>query len=555
MFVRVKTTPNSPRKSVQIVQSVRKADRVSQKIIRYVGIAHDEQELEQLKDLAESIKIKLEADSQYLLFSPEEIARTKEKPTQNITEADYKVNLKNLKEEQRVVSGIHDIYGSLFDELGYKNIIKNPARNDASVKIFRDIVLARIANPRSKRASVDMLEEDFGISMDLNRVYQMMDRLDATAIDKLNDLAYENTAKLFKGKIDVIFFDCTTLYFEAFEEDEFRKMGYSKDLKFNQPQVLFALMVTKEGLPIGYKAFEGSTYEGHTLIPVLKELKKKYTLDKVVFVADAGMLNEPNITELEAEGIEYVVGMRIKSVSKTLQSQILDHNNYKTVKCVKDDEYKIGQFEYKGRKLIVKYSAKRARKDARDRQKAVDKLRKKLSKRKNPKEYMSNYGNRKYLKIDGNARIELNDEKVEQASRWDGLHGVVTNAENLCEQEILKQYNHLWEVENAFRITKHDLKIRPVFHWKPRRVKAHIAIAFVSYTLVKHLEYRVKLQYKKMSPEKIRQCLVRAQTSILFDVKKRIRYGLPSRLPRDARKIYDICHINRNLTPFIIKKM
>ncbi|MBU0683873.1 MAG: IS1634 family transposase [Candidatus Omnitrophica bacterium] len=555
MFVRIKTTPNSPRKSVQIVQSVRKADRISQKIVRHVGIAHDEQELKQLKDLAESIKIKLEADNQYLLFGPEEISRLRTKETKHEQEEDYKVNLKNLKEEQRVVSGIHDIYGSLFDSLGYKNIIKNPARYKADIKIFRDIVLARIANPQSKRASVDMLEEDFGISIDLNRVYQMMDKLDETAIERLNDLAYKNTSDLFKGKIDVIFFDCTTLYFETFEEDEFRKNGYSKDLKFNQPQVLLALMVTKEGLPVGYKAFEGSTYEGHTLIPILKELKKKYILDKVIFVADAGMLNEPNITELEAEKIEYVVGMRLKNLPKKLQSCILDHGNYKEVKGIEKDEYKIGEFEHKGRRIIVNYSARRARKDAGDREKAVEKLRKKLLKQKNPKEYMSNYGNRKYLKVDGNVSIELNDEKIEKASRWDGLHGVVTNAENLSEQEILKQYNHLWEVENAFRITKHDLKVRPVFHWKPRRVKAHIAIAFVSYSVVKYLEYRVRLQHRKMSPEKIRQCLVRVQTSVLYDNVKRIRYGLPSRITQDARKIYKICNVTQKLTPFIIKKM
>lgn len=555
MFVRIKTTPNSPRKSVQIVQSVRTADRVSQKIVRHVGIAHDEQELKLLKDLAESIKIKLEADNQYLLFGPEEIAQLRTKDTKHESDEDYRVNLKNLKEEQRVVSGIHDIYGSLFDELGYKNIIKNPARSKSSTKIFRDIVLARIANPQSKRASVDMLEEDFGISIDLNRVYQMMDKLDETAIERLNDLAYKNTRNLFEGKIDVIFFDCTTLYFETFEEDEFRKNGYSKDLKFNQPQVLLALMVTKEGLPVGYKAFEGSTYEGHTLIPILKELKKKYTLDKVVFVADAGMLNEPNITELEAEKIEYVVGMRLKNLPQKLQSQILDHSNYKAIKNIEKDEYKIGEFEHKGRRIIVNYSAKRARKDARDRDKAVEKLRKKLLKQKNPKEYMSNYGNRKYLKVDGTASIELNDKKIEQASRWDGLHGVVTNSADLSKQEILKQYNHLWEVENAFRITKHDLKVRPVFHWKPRRVKAHIAIAFVSYSLVKYLEYRVRLQYRKMSPEKIRQCLVRVQTSVLYDNVKRIRYGLPSRITQDARKIYKFCNVTQKLTPFIIKKM
>ncbi len=554
MFVRVKTTPNSPRKSVQIVESVRKAATVHQKIVRHIGIAFDEQELIQLKNLAESIKIKLEADNQQLLFSPENLAHLRPNAKKVETEEDYKVNLKDIKEEQRVVGGIHDVYGSLFDELGYQSIIRNPARNESSVKILRDIVMARIANPLSKRGSVDLLEEDFGVTLDLNRVYQMMDKLDDTAIKKLNEIAYKNTVGLLREKIDVIFFDCTTLYFEAFIEDSFRKNGYSKDLKFNQPQVLLALMVTKQGLPIGYQAFEGSTYEGHTLIPALKGLRESYNLDKVVFVADAGMMNEKNIKELEKEGFDYIVGSRLKNVPQELQNHILDHNKYKQVKEV-DGIYTIGQFEHNGRKLIVNYSEKRAKKDFIEREKAIEKLRRKLSNKISPKEFLSNYGNRKYLKIEGSAHIELNEEKINAASRWDGLHGVMTNAKNLSEHEILNQYNNLWEVENAFRITKHDLKVRPIFHWKPRRVKAHIAISFLAYTLVKHLEYRVKLQYKKMSPEKIRQSLIRVQTSILYDNKKKIRYGLPSKISQDARKIYKICNIIQKLTPFIIKKM
>jgi transposase len=178
-----------------------------------------------------------------------------------------------------------------------------------------------------------------------------------------------------------------------------------------------------------------------------------------------------------------------------------------------------------------------------------------LSKNDNPKEYLSNYGNRKYLKIEGDTNIELNEEKIKADSRWDGLHGVITNAKELTECEILKQYNNLWEVENAFRITKHDLKVRPIFHWVERRVKAHLAISFASYALVKHLEYRVKLQYQKMSPEKIRQTLIRVQTSIVYDKNKKIRYGLPSKITQDARKIYHLMNMDYKLTPYIIKKM
>ena len=164
MFVRVKITPNSPRKSVQIVASVRTRNKISQKIVRHVGIAFDDKELEQLKALAESIKIKLEADNQELMFSPEKLAAMKATPKPKESDDNYKVNLKNLTEEQRVVSGIHDIYGYLFDELGFHKIIKNPARHKSTLNIFKNIVLARIANLLSKMASVEMLEENCNYS-------------------------------------------------------------------------------------------------------------------------------------------------------------------------------------------------------------------------------------------------------------------------------------------------------------------------------------------------------------------------------------------------------
>jgi len=168
---------------------------------------------------------------------------------------------------------------------------------------------------------------------------------------------------------------------------------------------------------------------------------------------------------------------------------------------------------------------------------------------------MTNYGYKKYLKVEGESSISLNEEKIQADSRWDGLHGVVTNAKDLSNQEILNQYNSLWQVEEAFRVTKHDLKVRPIYHFKPQRVKAHLAISFIAYALVKHLQYRVKLQYRKLSPEKIRQHLINVQTSILLNTKKRIRYGLPSRMSQEARKIYQVQAIERRITPYIIKKL
>jgi transposase len=551
MFVRVKTTPNSPRKSVQIVQSVRKGDKISQKIVRHVGIAMDDNELAQLKSLAESIRIKLEEGNQELLFSPEKLASLKNKPSKKESEKDYQVNLKDLEEEQRLISGIHDVYGQLFDELDYERVIKNPKRYKSVVKIFRDIVMARIANPVSKRASIDMLEEDFGVSIDLHRVYKMMDKIDDDAIERLNEITYKNTTELFNKKINVIFYDCTTIYFESFTEDDFKKNGYSKDLKFNQAQVLLAMMVTTEGLPVGYRVFEGDKFEGHTLIPAITEIEKKYNLDKIIIVSDAAMFSNNNLEELEnlaGKQIEYIVGSRLKNTPKKLQADILDLSKYKEVR----KGYNIRRLEYKGRFLIVSYSENRAKKNKADRQKAIQRIKKKMEKSKNPKEYLSNFGYKKYLQVSNNIKVELNEQKIKEDSRWDGLHGVITNAKNISDQEILIQYNNLWNVENAFRITKHDLKVRPIFHWKPSRVKAHMAISFTAYALVKYLEYRVKLQYKKLSPEKIRQTLIKAQTSILYDKRKKIRYGLPSRISQNARKIYSFLKLKYRLTPYII---
>lgn len=554
MFVRIKSTPNSPRKSVQIVKSVRKGDKVSQKIVRYVGIAMDDYELEQLKILAESIKIKLEAENRELLFSPEELAkktvesRNKQK---EIQEEDYNVNIRNLKEEDRIVSGIHDTYGKLFDELGYDKIIKNPARNVNSVMMFKDIVLARIANPKSKRGSVEMLEEEFGISLNLEYVYRMMDKLDDVAIEKLNQISYENTKRLCGEKIDIVFFDCTTLYFEAFGEDAIRQRGYSKDMKFKEVQVLFALMVTKEGLPVGYHAFSGSTYEGHTLIPAIEQLKEKYEVGKVVFVADSGMMNTDNMEEMDAKQIEYIVGTRLKNLPNQLKEKVTDLSHYTELRA----GFKVAKFEHKGRSIIVSYSAKRARKDAKDRTEAIENLREKVSKMKTPKEYLSNYGYKKYLLFKGDSQVQLNEEKIAAEEKWDGLLGVTTTANSLTSEAILGKYVGLWQVEQAFRINKHDLKMRPIFHWKPSRVRAHIAIAFTAFSLVKYMEHRVKLQYKKLSPEAIRQALIRVQTSILYDKTKRIRYGLPSKMSIDARKIYSLMNLTRTRTPYILEKM
>jgi len=548
MFVRIKRTPNSPKTAVQIVESVRLGPKVSQKIVRHIGYALDEQEITQLKMLAEMIKIKLESGNQQLLFPPEDLARLQKRSAPTYPDNKYIVNVKELYEHSRVITGIHDIYGALFDQLGYADIFENPTQQKKLVETFRHVVLARIANPKSKLASVSMLEENFGVTLNLQYVYRMMDHLDEKTIEKLNEITYQNTLSLFGEKIDIIFFDATTIYFESFNSDELRDMGFSKDLKFNQPQVLLCMMVTKKGMPIGYKVFPGNIYEGHTLIPMLNDLKKRYAIDKVIFVADSGIFNKENIEELEKSKFEYIVGAGLKNLSDKLKEKILNRKHYQG-----NDEFRVACFEDNtGKKIVVSYKADRARKDAYERDKAVDRLKKKLENKKNPKEYLANYGYKKFLKVDGNSHIELDEKKIEESKLWDGLHGVITNAQNISDREILQQYSNLWHIEESFRITKHDLKVRPIFHWNSSRIKAHLAICFTAYVLVRHLEYRVRLQYKKISIEKIRQLLIEVQTSILYHLKNNLCFALPSHISQEAKKIYQIMKVSRSSTPSII---
>ena len=572
MFVRIKSkSKDKYNKSVQLVESSRVNGKVVQTIVKHIGVAYNDEQLDELRLLAKSIQITLENVDKESLFQAEELIEDltlEGKYDQSIySDEDYNVDIRNLEEESRTITGIQEIYGKLYEELKVGSSIAKPARNVSVAKIFKEMVISRIANPDSKRGSVAALEEKYGVEIDLDKVYRMMDKLDDIAIAKLNTLSYNKTKELFGDKIDVIYFDATTIYFESFTEDTgedaLKKNGYSKDLKFNQPQVVLALMVTKEGLPIGYEAFSGDTFDGHTLIPSLKILREKYNIDNVVYVADSGMFNKNNLQELdqlEEHKFNYIVGARIKNISKSIKEQILNMNDYLQL----NEDIKVKNITLdNGRKLIVTHSLKRARKDKTDREKGIIKLREKLQKNRSVKTHLSTQGFKKYLQLEETKdeatscdfTITLNEEKIVQDALWDGLKGLIVNKDSkLTNDEILTQYSNLWQVEESFRITKSDLKIRPVYHWKPSRVKAHLAISFAALFLVRHLEYRVKVQYKKLSPKKIKELLLSVQHSTLVDKTRKIKYAIPSKTNVDINKLYRIMGLKKHTTPYILGK-
>ncbi len=503
MFVRVKSTPNSPRRSVQLVESRRTGQKVNQVIVRHVGVALDDAEEKELRHLAELMVVQLEqeANQNFPLFAPEEVASAglrprkiglrKAKQPQTID----KVRLADVVEEQRVIEGIGDIFGPLFKALGFDAILPSASET------LEATVLARIANPVSKRRTAARLEEDFGVRQPVDRIYRMMDVLYENK-ERMQDIVRQATLSLFPGKIEVVFFDVTTLYFESIQQDGLRDFGYSKDSKFHSVQVMLALATTERGLPIGYRLFQGSTAEPRTLIEALDSWRKLVDIGRVVLVADRAMMSDANLRALEEAGLEYVVGASLKKQPKELKAKILDASGFRPGHIDSDFVW-VNEFELdqqKGRRLIAAFSSKRARKDISDRNRLVENLQKRLGKKPKAslKKLVSNRGYIKVISTEGQATATIDDAKLAADAAWDGMYGVVTNSTD-DKLSLLARYRRLWTIEEAFRVTKHDLAMRPVFHFKPERIEAHVAICYLAYTLIKHSQHHIRLRQHAMS--------------------------------------------------------
>lgn len=545
MFVRVKEK-NNGKKSIQIVETYRRVDKVHQKIIRHIGQGATGKEVDALKRLAQSILVEVENERQPVLplFSPEDIYSGKKKRKK---ETEDKVEVKNLREEQRIIEGIGEVFGKLYSDLGFNTIIGGSKKDEQWNGILKSLVIARIANPVSKRRTASLLEEDYAIKIPVEKIYRTMDHL-SDKEDGIKNKVCETTRTLFEEKVDVLFFDVTTLYFESVVRDELRDFGFSKDCKFKETQVVFALVSTTSGIPVSYEIFPGNMYEGHTLIKMVNSLKEKHDIAHVVLVADRAMFNDDNLQLMESEQINYIVAARLKTLPKKIKTSIIEDGDYKA--CVINNElHLIREYDYKSRRLIVSYSSKRARKDAADRTRLIERLMKKAKDGKiNIKDLIPNYGTKKYIKMDKN-KVEVNEAKIEEDAKWDGLHGVITNIEKDSGTEVLSRYYGLWQIEEAFRVSKHDLKMRPIYHWTEKRIKAHIAICFLALALAKQAVYRVSIQQMPMSFDQIRNELLHVQSSLVVDIGTKKRYMIPAHVTLNQKKIYQTFGLKRSEVP------
>lgn len=364
--------------------------------------------------------------------------------------------------------------------------------DDGCPNYFRNLVLCRLVYPGSKLKTIDYFRQHLNIDVSVHTVYRYLDELNSTLKPKIERLTFEHTQKLLKDNIGVVFYDMTTLYFEASEEDDYRIPGFNKDGKHQQPQIMIGLLVSNHGYPIGYQIFEGNTSETKTLIPVLESFQEKFNIGKPIVIADAALLSQKNINALNDNQYEYILGGRIKNETEDIKAKIIALN-------VKENKPR--ELNSKNGRLIISYSPKRAYNDKKNRDKGLKRLEKRVASGKLTKDHINNRGYNKYLTLSGEIKVQIDYNKFNEDRVWDGLKGYVTNT-HLSRKKVIENYGQLWQVEKAFRISKTDLRIRPIYHRIRERIEAHICICFTAYAIYKELERQLKQNEINLSPEK-----------------------------------------------------
>lgn len=251
----------------------------------------------------------------------------------------------------------------------------------------------------------------------------------------------------------------TTLHFETLKEDKenFKKQGFSKDNKFNQPQIVIGLIVNQDGFPVSYDIYAGNTFEGHTLIPSLTAFKKKHNVLNLTVIADAAMISLTNVEALIRNNIHYIVGARVSNLADGLIKEIskklnmIDGASYRLIKARK----------YEGK---------------------ADKLPRKI----------------KFLKNLTKTKTVINEVLLEKTKLLLGIKGYYTDLDKETNETIIKEYHNLWHVEKLFRMAKTNLQTRPIYHYKNKAIHFHILICFMALAPGTYMELSTKRSLQKI---------------------------------------------------------
>ncbi|PIP33007.1 hypothetical protein COY59_01620 [Candidatus Gottesmanbacteria bacterium CG_4_10_14_0_8_um_filter_37_24] len=435
------------------IQVVRKIGRQN-KVVRHLGTARNELEINELVSLAKQFieDQRIKSGTISLFDSRYSVSE--------MTEVLSKFCIRRVLDSVTFDFFYHFYKALDFDRIGKKS--------------FSDLVVARIIFPVSKAKTRSFLESKLNKRYSLSGLYRTMEEIYKLDFQGQLEEKIADFTRSFYSTISVLFFDVTTLYYESFDEDDLRKFGFSKDNKAHQPQLVVTLTVTADGFPLHLRVFPGNKFEGHLMLPCIREIIQKYNLTNFVVVADSAMVSHTNMEELEMENLSYIVGARLGNLPAKMWEQII---------TVPKIDGAIKRFDFGNKRvLVVSYSQKRANKDRSDREKQLKRAQFALN---NPSVVSKRF---KFLKKVKNNDLEINTENVAKSQLLEGLKGYLTNAIDLADNEIIVKYSQLWQVEKSFRISKSDLKARPIYHTVKERIEAHLTIVFASLAVIRLVE-------------------------------------------------------------------
>lgn len=461
MFRVRKVPTKSKATAVQVVASGGHDIRV----IKHIGSAHTPQEIEDLVSLADHWIS--DHGNQPPLF-----------PRQQPSSL---VSVNNLELIHTTPTLIHQLCMQTISTFGFNTFLS---------QLLLDLVFIRLVEPASKAASIRLLSSDFGISHNPKTMQRHLKQVTK------NKTAIEQKAAVYAKKylsfdFRVVFYDVTTLYWESFKPDKKGEgvalPGFSKDNKHQQPQLVLGLVVTKEGFPLEFRIFSGNKFEGHTLLPTLEQLKRHHQIQSLTVVADAAMISDANVKALKERGLGYIVGARLSNLSGATIKEIdqkLERVDQATIRL---------KAKTKGW-LVCQYSKKRYAKDKHETKKQVEKAKRGL---KEPGKAVKRL---KFVKrVKDEEKLEFNLQLLKKTKKLWGIKGYYTDQKDLSDQEIINHYHNLWQVEKAFRISKTDLQIRPIYHRKTENIVAHMLICFMALCIAKHWEMETGISIKKLT--------------------------------------------------------
>ena len=419
--------------------------------IEHIGSAHNDRELALLLALAK----------QRMLGSQQALFNDPKPPSIRIRRSMSTVLFDALMEQYNKLG---------FDGLG------NPD--------FAYLCIARLVEPSSQLDSIRVLD-DLGITgLSKSGLHRCLKLVIANNYrDKLAKLCFAHASK--GAGITLVLYDVTTLYFEVQKEDEYRKPGMSKERKL-EPQILVGLLVDQNGFPLEVHSFEGNKAETKTILPVVEAFRRRHGLIGITVVADAGMLSADNLKALADAGYTYIVGSKMYKIPYGITEY------QKKKQGLRDSQIITAKTAIEGQRIIYQYRQKRATLDLRNIEKQIQKAKRIIKGTTVAKKA-------KFLSVTTNKK-QLNQKLIDKAKTLAGIKGYVTNlpTTEASNARVIAYYHQLWQVEQSFRMSKHDLRARPIFHRQQDAIEAHLTIVMAALAIQRTVERASGMSLKKV---------------------------------------------------------